>query len=88
MTMPSGYGYSRVLMIAQRLLYRRSTAAPLPNIQTGQAFWADATDHASLLAAGDAIDAPANYSPVPPMEPPYTVNGVPGLGVGAANSSH
>jgi hypothetical protein len=41
---------------------------------------------AELQAAGLAILAPEG-TPAPPPEPPYTVNGVPGLGKGTANCS-
>lgn len=81
-------GAQRILMIAARILQRRSSAAPLPLVHPGQAFWCDVNDVQSLLTPGYASVAPSNYSPVPPPEPPYTVNGVPGLGAGSSNSSH
>lgn len=79
-------GVSRVLMIAVVRLYQSSPAGPLPAVQPGQAFWADSFDAPGLAAGNLATVAPPN-TPAPPPEPPYTVNGVPGLGAATANSS-
>ena len=77
-----------VLMIALVPLRQQCMSGPLPPVAVNQAFWADDTQVESLIAGGLAIEAPANYSPVPPAEPPYTVNSVPGLAAGTSNASH
>lgn len=87
MTTPSSYGITRVLMIATVRLYQQTAAGPLPPVQPGQAFWADGFESPGLVAGGLATIAPQG-TPAPPPEPPYTVNGVPGLGAATANSSH
>ena len=76
-----------VLMIASVPLSQWTQAGKLPNISTGQAFWAKSTQVASLVANGQATVAPAN-TPVPPAEPAYTAGWTPGLGAGTSNSSH
>jgi hypothetical protein len=74
-------------MIATVKLYQQCNAGPLPVIAPGQVFWADGIDAPGLVAGGLALIAPPD-TPAPPAEPPYTVNGVPGLGAATANSSH
>lgn len=82
MTFPA----SPVLMKALRPLKRWSQAGPCPPVPTNGIFWATAKQ-APLLAAGNlAIYAP-DGTPVPPAEPPLTVNMVPGLAAGVSNAS-
>lgn len=76
-----------VLMISLVPLRQWSLAGPLPPIPAGTAFWAQDTQENSLIIGGLAIPAPPN-TPAPPPEPPYTVNGVPGLAKGTSNASH
>lgn len=76
-----------VLMIAQQELRQRTWASPLPDVAPGQVFWADDSQVDSLIAGALAIEAPPGTA-APPPEPPYTVNGVPGLATGTSNASH
>jgi hypothetical protein len=79
--------WTQVLMIADQVLHVQCQASRLPDVQVGQAFWASTRDQASLIAAGQAHDAPAN-TPAPEPEPAWTANQVPGFGYGTANCSH
>jgi hypothetical protein len=72
-------------MIARQPRTQQSIAGPLSNVSTGQPFWADDTQVTELQAAGMAVLVPAG-TVAPSPEPPYAGNGVPGLGVGTANS--
>jgi hypothetical protein len=76
-----------VLMISLRPLRQWSQAGPLPDVPINTAFWATSTQVDSLIAGGLAVEAPPG-TVAPQVEPPYTVNGVPGLAAGTSNASH
>lgn len=76
-----------VLMLALADLSRSTWAGRLPDVTTGEAFWASSRDVSSLTTAGLAEIAPAN-TVAPPPEPRYTAWGSPGFGAGTSNSSH
>jgi hypothetical protein len=68
-------------------LNRSAWSGRLPNVNTGEAFWAPARNAVSLVAAGQAEYAP-DGTVAPPPEPPNTVHGTPGFAAGTSNSSH
>lgn len=76
-----------VLMVALTELSQASWAGRLPNVTTGEAFWASPIDAPGLIAAGYAEIAPEG-TVAPPPEPRWTVHGSPGFGAGTSNSSH
>lgn len=76
-----------VLMISLVPLRQQSLAGPLPNVPANTAFWAQDYQVDSLITGGLAVEAPPG-TVAPPAEPPYTVNGVPGLAAGTSNASH
>jgi len=75
------------LMLALTDLTQAAWSGRLPNVTTGEAFWAAARDVPSLIAAGYAEIAPPD-TVAPPPEPAWTVHGQPGFGAGTSNSSH
>ncbi|MGH3300966.1 MAG: hypothetical protein ACRDOK_04610 [Streptosporangiaceae bacterium] len=75
-----------VLMVAIQELYQVLWSQRLPNVQPGSLFWARYNDAVLLLAVGMAVIAPAGSSLAP--EPPYSVNGSPGVAAGTSNASH
>lgn len=77
-----------VLMVALVPLSQQSLAGPLPKVAAGQVFWASSLDQAQLIAGGLARNWVTGDPPAPQVEPPYTVNGVPGLAKGTTNASH
>ena len=75
------------LMIALTDLSQSTWAGRLPNVSTGDPFWASARDAVSLVAAGQAEYAPPG-TVAPPAEPRFTAHGSPGFAAGTSNSSH
>lgn len=76
-----------VLMVALADLSQASWAGRLPDVTTGEAFWASSLDAPSLAADGLAENAPAGTI-APPAEPAWTAYGSPGFGAGTSNCSH
>lgn len=76
-----------VLMVATAELKQYSQAGRLPAVHIGQPFWANSRQVNSLISGGLAVLAP-DGTPVPPAEPPWTVNWTPGLARGVTNASH
>jgi hypothetical protein len=74
-------------MIALTDLSQASWSGRLPNVTTGEAFWASIRDAPSLVASGLAEYAPPD-TVAPPPEPRYTVHGTAGFAAGTSNSSH
>ena len=79
-------GTQRLMIALVDGLNRSAWSGRLPNVNTGEAFWAPARNAVSLVAAGQAEYAPAD-TVAPPPEPPHTVHGTPGVGAGTSNSS-
>ena len=75
------------LMLALAPLSQSSWAGRLPDVATGEAFWASSRDVPSLVAAGLAELAPPD-TVAPPVEPAYTAHGSPGFAAGTSNASH
>ena len=92
----SGYAYLMgtpvgpwvpVLMVSLQPLSQNAWSGKLPNVGTGDPFWASSRDVPSLLAAGLAELAPPG-TVAPPVEPAWTAWGSPGFGAGTSNSTH
>lgn len=79
--------YVPTLMIALAELSQSAWSGRLPNVSTGEAFWASSRDVPSLVSAGLAELAPEG-TVAPPPEPRYTAWGSPGFGAGTSNCSH
>lgn len=77
-----------VLMVALMPLKQWSQAGPLPPVSTGQSFWANSRQSASLISGGLARLWMTGDPAAPPPEPPHTVVMVPGLATGTSNASH
>lgn len=78
--------YIPTLMVALQPLYQAAWSGRLPDITTGEAFWASSRDVPSLLAAGLAELAPEGTA-APPVEPRFCAHGSAGFGAGTSNSS-
>jgi hypothetical protein len=76
-----------VLMVALTDLYQATWSGRLPDVSTGEAFWASSLDAPSLAAAGLAEIAPEG-TVAPPPEPRFTAHGSAGFGAGTSNSSY
>lgn len=76
---------TRTLMIALRELEQSTRSGRLPEVATGEAFWARTDQAADLVAAGLAAHTPARTQLRP--EPPFTVSDVPGFARGTSNAS-
>ncbi len=74
-------------MVALQPLYQASWSGRLPDVTTGEAFWASSLDAPSLAAAGLAELAPTG-TVAPPAEPAWTAHGTAGFAAGTSNSSH
>lgn len=78
---------SPVLMVALTTLFQASWAGRLPDVTSGQAFWAKYSDSVGLIAAGYARLWQAGDPAAPPIEPPNTAHGIAGIGAGSSNNS-
>lgn len=76
-----------VAMIADQVLYQSCQGGRMPDVQPGAPFWAMARDVPGLLSGGQAHLAPPG-TPMPPVEPAWTANQLPGFGAGTSNCSH
>ena len=79
--------YTPTLLVALQPLYQASWSGRLPDVSTGEAFWASSLDAPNLIAAGLAEPAPPD-TVAPPVEPRWTVHGSPGFAAGTSNASH
>lgn len=77
---------NRLMIALTDDLTRSSWAGRMPDVHTGDAFWASARDAVWLVADGFAEYAP-DGTIAPPPEPAHTVHGTPGFGAGTSNSS-
>ena len=76
-----------VAMVALTTLFQAAWSGRLPNVTSGQPFWAKYEDSTGLVAAGYARAWQSGDPPMPPPEPPNTAHGIAGVGAGARNSS-
>lgn len=83
---PSSPNVNRLMIALVDDLPRSSWGGRLPNVNTGDVFWAPARNAVSLVAAGLAEYAPGG-TVAPPPEPPYTAHGTAGFAKGASNAS-
>ena len=75
-----------MLLLSLQPLSQQSWAGQLTPVAANEPFWASSRDAPGLVAAGQAVYAPAGTI-APQVEPAFTAHGSPGFAAGTSNAT-